>query len=109
MGAEALRGTLGNDRDTSTQARTFGEHNDALQSASGRKNKHRSIPGLHTGVHSIVLTELMPNMKAPDSIIIPQSEELRCSCSHQPDSPGCERELKKPKMLITSFNDQSST
>lgn len=59
VGAEALRGTLGNVRDTSTQARTFGEHNDAPQSAGGRKNKHRSIPGLHTGFHSIFLTELM--------------------------------------------------
>lgn len=36
MGAEPLRGTLGSDRDTSTQARTFREHNDALQSACGR-------------------------------------------------------------------------
>lgn len=34
---EPLRGTLGNDRDTSTQARTFREHNAAaVQSACGR-------------------------------------------------------------------------
>lgn len=59
VGAEASRGTLGNVRDTSTQARTFGEYNDAPQSAGGRKNKHRSVPGLHTGFHSIFLTELM--------------------------------------------------
>ncbi len=36
VGAEPLRGMLGNDRDTSAQARTFREHNDALQSACGR-------------------------------------------------------------------------
>jgi len=36
VGADPLRGLFGSDRDTSTQARTLREHNDALQSACGR-------------------------------------------------------------------------
>lgn len=79
-GLEPSRGSLGDDRDTSTQTRTFREHNGAL-GARGRllprKKRLEQGRGGNVGLHSILPSESVANARDRDVNIVLMSNTPR--------------------------------